>query len=78
VKSEFAIRGLDKGKEKEKEKDSRNIVSVEPKGEREFVVMTLSKSHPYAAASARLASMWIQKINEALDLYGPHASNAPT
>lgn len=37
VKSEFTIRGPEKGKEK----DSRSIVSVEPKGEKEFVVMTV-------------------------------------
>jgi len=74
VKSDFTIRALDKGKEK----DSRSIVSVEPKGEREFVVLTLSKSHSYAAANARLASTWIRKINEALNTYGPQPSKPPT
>jgi len=42
VKSELALRASEKLKEKEKEKESRGIVaSVERKGDREFVVLTV-------------------------------------
>lgn len=51
----------------EREKDSKTtVVAVEPKGEREFVVMTGTKSYPYITSSASLASTWIRKIREAL------------
>ena len=42
IKSELALRASEKLKEKEKEKESRGIVaSVERKGDREFVVLTV-------------------------------------
>lgn len=42
IKSELALRASEKLKEKDKEKESRGIVaSVERKGEREFVVLTV-------------------------------------
>ncbi|KAI8992856.1 kinase-like protein [Trametes punicea] len=52
----------------EKERDLRSVVSsVEPKGEREFVVITPVKSHCYVAASASIASTWIRKLREAIE-----------
>ncbi|OBZ67282.1 3-phosphoinositide-dependent protein kinase 1 [Grifola frondosa] len=52
----------------EKEKDARHIISsVEPKGEREFVVMTPTKSHCFLAGSPSIASTWIRKIREAVE-----------
>lgn len=42
IKSELRLRAPDKAKEKEKDKDSRGFISsVELKGEREFVVLTV-------------------------------------
>jgi len=42
IKSELALRASEKLKEKDKEKESRGIVaSIERKGEREFVVLTV-------------------------------------
>jgi 3-phosphoinositide dependent protein kinase-1 len=47
IKSELALRASEKLKEKDKEKESRGIVaSVERKGEREFVVLTVGSSLP--------------------------------
>ncbi|TFY58922.1 hypothetical protein EVJ58_g6111 [Rhodofomes roseus] len=63
----------------EKEKDGRHIISsVEPKGEREFVVMTATKSHSFLAESPSMASMWIRKIQEALETHAPAAGGART
>ncbi|CDO69253.1 hypothetical protein BN946_scf185042.g155 [Trametes cinnabarina] len=53
----------------ERERDLRNVVSsVEPKGEREFVVITPVKSHCYVAASASIASTWIRKLREVIEV----------
>jgi 3-phosphoinositide dependent protein kinase-1 len=47
IKSELALRASEKLTEKDKEKESRGIVaSVEKKGEREFVVLTVRSSLP--------------------------------
>ncbi|KZT65975.1 hypothetical protein DAEQUDRAFT_492400 [Daedalea quercina L-15889] len=84
----------------EKEKDGRHIISgVEPKGQREFVVMTVSslvrnpccviltynspatqttKSHCFLAESPSMASMWIRKIQEALETHAPASGGART
>ncbi|CAL1706788.1 unnamed protein product [Somion occarium] len=51
-----------------KEKESRyHVTGVEPKGDREFVVLTQSKSHSFVASSPSLASIWIRKIREAIE-----------
>ncbi|TFK54040.1 kinase-like protein [Heliocybe sulcata] len=54
----------------EKEKDrmlQTVVVGVEPKGEREFVLLTNNKSHSFVADSPILASTWIRKINEGIE-----------
>ncbi|KAI0769612.1 kinase-like protein [Trametes elegans] len=66
IRTELFVRPSDK------EKDLRNLVSsVEPKGEREFVVITPIKSHCYIAASGSIASMWIRKLREAIEAQPP-------
>lgn len=46
IKLELTLRATDKRTEKEKEKEARSVVaSVEPKGEREFVVITVRICH---------------------------------
>ncbi|KAF8629126.1 hypothetical protein AX17_005712 [Amanita inopinata Kibby_2008] len=71
IKSELALRASERLKEKDKERESRGIVaSVERKGEREFVVLTTTKSFNYAAIDADLASAWTRKINAALESNG--------
>ncbi|KAG8213542.1 kinase-like protein [Butyriboletus roseoflavus] len=58
-----------KEKDKEREKEAKSIVeSAERKGEREFVVLTSTKSQTYAAESSPIASQWVEKINAALAL----------
>jgi len=75
VKSELALRASEKLKEKDKEKESRGIVaSVERKGEREFVVLTSSKTYSYAAADLNLANTWTEHINTALASNGRQPS----
>lgn len=57
------------GKEKEREasKECRNVIeSAEPKGEREFVILTSNRSQTYAAETSAMSAMWVKKINEAL------------
>ncbi|KAG2048249.1 kinase-like protein [Suillus hirtellus] len=57
------------GKEKERDasKDCRNVIeSAEPKGEREFVILTSNRSQTYAAETSAMSAMWVEKINEAL------------
>ncbi|KAG1844219.1 kinase-like protein [Suillus subalutaceus] len=78
LKSEVGLGVGDKGKEhakpregKEKErdasKDCRNVIeSAEPKGEREFVILTSNRSQTYAAETSAMSAMWVKKINEAL------------
>lgn len=66
IKSELTLRPFEKIKDKEKE--SRGIlVSVERKGDREFALLTTTKTFTYAANDADLASAWIQKINEVVE-----------
>lgn len=80
----------------DKERDLRNVVSsVEPKGEREFVVITVSarrsqagrvepdwssvqpvKSHCYVAASASIASTWIRKLREVIEVQAQQSQPA--
>lgn len=51
----------------ERDKDNKtNVIGIEPKGEREFVVMTGAKSYTYITSSSALAQTWIRKIREAL------------
>jgi len=59
VKAEFPMLPSDTRKD-----SVMTIIGVEPKGEREFVVMTTSKSYQFVAENARTASTWIQKIND--------------
>ncbi|KAH7909106.1 kinase-like protein [Hygrophoropsis aurantiaca] len=74
IKSELALQRSDKGKEKEK--DSRSVVeSAEAKGEKEFVVLTSTRSQTYAAETSSLAATWVGKINAAVELLPP--SNPP-
>ncbi|KAH0827309.1 kinase-like protein [Lanmaoa asiatica] len=59
----------ERDKEKEKEREAKSIVeSAERKSEREFVVLTSTKSQTYAADSGAVASKWVEKINNALTL----------
>ncbi|OSD03907.1 kinase-like protein [Trametes coccinea BRFM310] len=61
----------------DKERDLRNVVSsVEPKGEREFVVITPVKSHCYVAASASIASTWIRKLREVIEVQAQQSQPA--
>jgi 3-phosphoinositide dependent protein kinase-1 len=56
-----------KDKDKDKDKEAKSIVeSAERKSEREFVVLTSTKSQTYAAESSIIASQWVEKINTAL------------
>ncbi|KAF9038360.1 kinase-like protein [Hymenopellis radicata] len=57
VKAEYVLQS-------DKEKDSRLITTVEPKGEREFVLMTNAS---YAAVDADIASTWVRKIGTCLN-----------
>jgi 3-phosphoinositide dependent protein kinase-1 len=78
LKSEVGLGAGDKGKEREKlregkekerdaSKDCRNVIeSAEPKGEREFVILTSNRSQTYAAETSTMSTMWVEKINEAL------------
>ncbi|KAG1764770.1 kinase-like protein [Suillus placidus] len=78
LKSEVGLGVGDKGKEREKpregkekergaSKDCRNVIeSAEPKGEREFVILTSNRSQTYAAETSVVSAMWLEKINEAL------------
>lgn len=54
----------DKEKEKKKGKDNANqtITSVELKGEKEFVVLTATKSHSFAAEDPDSRSKWVSNI----------------
>ncbi|KAI0695936.1 kinase-like domain-containing protein [Cerioporus squamosus] len=53
-------------------KDLRSLVSsVEKKGEREFVIITPTKSHCYIAASSSIATTWIRKIEDAIKANPP-------
>ncbi|PSR71767.1 hypothetical protein PHLCEN_2v12371 [Hermanssonia centrifuga] len=62
----------------EKDKDLKHtIVGVEPKGEREIVVLTGTKSHPFITSSSSLSSTWIRKIREALETHGPASKKVP-
>ncbi|KAL0956117.1 hypothetical protein HGRIS_002284 [Hohenbuehelia grisea] len=71
VKYEFLLKPAEKTK---KEKESRgHILSVDRKGEREFVVTTATKSHCFAADDDTTASVWVDKIDQALATYGPSA-----
>ncbi|KAH9940458.1 kinase-like protein [Epithele typhae] len=55
-----------------KEKDLRSLITtIEPKGEREFVIITPIKSHCYIAGSASMASTWIRKLQEAIEAHVP-------
>ncbi|PFH52010.1 hypothetical protein AMATHDRAFT_2499 [Amanita thiersii Skay4041] len=68
IKSELALRASEKLKERDKEKESRGIIaSVERKGEREFMVLTVSKTYSYAAKDANMVSAWTESINKALE-----------
>lgn len=56
-----------KEKERDANKECRNVIeSAEPKGEREFVILTSDRSQTYAAETSAVSAMWVEKINEAL------------
>jgi len=52
-----------------KGKDSVNqtVISVEPKGEKEFVVLTMTKSLSFIAEDSALRLNWVSNIQRALD-----------
>ncbi|KAG1745389.1 kinase-like protein [Suillus paluster] len=57
------------GKEKERDtcKEGKDVIEcAEPKGEREFVILTSRKSQTYAAETRAVSAMWVEKINAAL------------
>ncbi|KAF8891705.1 kinase-like domain-containing protein [Infundibulicybe gibba] len=79
VKSELTLRASEKLKEKDKERESRGIVAnVERKGDKEFVVLTSSKSYSYATDSSALANSWAEKINAVLISHGRKPSATRT
>jgi len=58
----------DKKRGKDKDKDASNsIISVDLKGEREFVVLTATKSYSFAADSSTMAASWVEHIRTAID-----------
>lgn len=61
VKAEYLLRSDNATKDKE-----RVLSTVEPKGEREFVLLTPSKNVTYMAEDRDLAATWVRKINERL------------
>lgn len=64
VKLELGLKSLEKDQQK---KEARAVVvSVEPKGEREFVVMTATKSHHFVTSNTKDRKTWIESINAAL------------
>ncbi|KXN90190.1 3-phosphoinositide-dependent protein kinase 1 [Leucoagaricus sp. SymC.cos] len=70
VKYELALKASEKLKEKDKEKESKGIIaSVQRKGEREFVVLTTTKTYNFAAQTPDLAQRWFNKLDEALVLH---------
>ncbi|TCD69268.1 pkb-activating kinase-like protein [Steccherinum ochraceum] len=61
----------------ERDKEARHqIVNVEAKTDREFVVMTATKTHSFHTISAPATSTWVQKIGDALQSQ-PQATPAP-
>jgi len=51
-----------------KEKDSRTfVVGVETRAEKEFVILTSSKSQAFTTTDTLLASSWVEKITSALE-----------
>ncbi|GJE95514.1 kinase-like protein [Phanerochaete sordida] len=60
VSHELALRAA------ERDRDSKcAVLGAEPKGEREFVVLSGAKSHAYITSSPALAQTWIRKVREA-------------
>ncbi|KAG0704689.1 kinase-like protein [Suillus ampliporus] len=78
LKSEVGLGAGDKGKEREKPregkekerdaaKDGKDVIEcAEPKGEREFVILTSTRSQTYAAETRAVSALWVEKINAAL------------
>jgi len=64
IKSELVLRPLENAKDKVK--DSKVVTTVELRGEREFCVMTSSKTFIYGVLYPLSASAWQEKINNAL------------
>ncbi|KAI0789096.1 kinase-like domain-containing protein [Abortiporus biennis] len=62
--------------ETEKSSDKYVITGVEPKGDREFVILTSSKSYAFVASSPSIASTWVRKIREALESRAPKIDNS--
>jgi len=60
-------------KEKKKGKDSANqaVISVAPKGENEFVVITAGKSLSFVAEDSALRSRWVEDIQRELETPSP-------
>ncbi|KAJ3572382.1 hypothetical protein NP233_g3109 [Leucocoprinus birnbaumii] len=71
LKFELALKGPEKLKEKDKEKEPKGIIgSVQRKGERQFVVLTTTKTYNFAAPTPELIQQWLNKLNEALVSHG--------
>ncbi|KAG9220912.1 hypothetical protein CCMSSC00406_0002488 [Pleurotus cornucopiae] len=74
VKYELSLKPSEKSKERGK--DIRGyVMSVASKGGREFVVLTSMKSQSFAAEDATTARLWIEKIEQAVEMY---KSNLPS
>ncbi|KAK0437517.1 kinase-like protein [Armillaria borealis] len=69
IKAEYLLQSDKSTKDKE-----RVLTTVEPKGEREFVLLTASKNVTYVAEDRDLAAAWVRKISERL----PQCTNSRT
>ncbi|KAI0316253.1 kinase-like domain-containing protein [Amylostereum chailletii] len=80
IKSEYSLRPSEKEKEKDREKEQRCMVTgVAKKGAREFVMFTTSKSGFFVAETEDAASVWVEKITEALRVHGEqHRERKPS
>jgi len=76
MKLELLTRPVEKEKDKDKDKDkkkvkekeaSSNIISVDLKGEREFVILTTTKAYSFAVDSSSMAASWVEHIQTTVD-----------
>ncbi|KAH8093861.1 kinase-like protein [Cristinia sonorae] len=79
VRSEWSLsRPSPSEKDKEREKETRYlIVNVELKTDREFVIMTATKTHSFHTPSSSTTSVWVNKIREALGSQSPTSTTPP-
>ncbi|THH30304.1 hypothetical protein EUX98_g3889 [Antrodiella citrinella] len=68
IRSEWTLSKPTSEKEKEKEKEARyQVINVDTKTDREFVVMTATKTHSFHTASPMLTQTWVRKLRDAID-----------